>query len=111
MKTLYGVQLGNYLRINQTNEIRKVIGLTKKKIGINDGGGNTRYYYLPDISGIPLTLEILEKYKEVMEDYKKIGDEVFFIIPEGSSNLYTVRWFHELQNVLELHNHRIQWID
>lgn len=110
MKTFYGIQLGNYLKLNKTGEIIEVNGITKKKVGYFGEDNKEHYYYLPDVSEIPLTPEILEKHKEHIEDWKQI-DGVFYIIPEGSGNLYTLRWFHELQNILELNNHRIKWID
>ena len=108
MKTLYGVQLGNYLK--HKDKIIKVNGMTKKKVGSLGDDGEERYYYLQDISGIPLTSEILKKHEKHFDDWKEVGGE-FYIIPEGSGNLYIIKWFHELQNILELHNHRIEWID
>ena len=107
MKTTYGIQLGNYLRITKTNELIKVNGITKKKVGYLGDDKIEHYCYLPDLQEIPLTLKHLEKYKEHLDDYKQVGEE-FFVIPIDSANLYRIKYLHEFQNVLGFHK---IWID
>lgn len=83
--------------------------MTKKKVGYLGEKGE-RYVYTKDVSGIRLSPALLEKYKDYLEDYKDLGKK-YLILPKDTSNLYEVSYFHELQNILELHNTRIEWID
>lgn len=114
MKTLYGVQLGNYLLDLATDTAFRVNSMTKKKVGYLDtGDGEERYLYIKSVDGIPLATDILEwaKKKDYIDQYTQSTDGLWFIIPSGTGNLYRISYFHQLQNILELHNQRIEWED
>lgn len=111
MKTLYGIQLGNNLKRSSDGKIIEVNGVTKKKIGWCEKGSNIEHYLtLREIEGIPLTIDIIEKYKDFLDNYEKIGDKIY-IVPKDSFNSYCIQWFHEFQNILGFYKYAVKWID
>lgn len=108
MKSLKGIQLGNYL--GYSGKIVKVNGLTRKKIGfLRENGKTETYAYLRDLSELPILEEHLEWLRLRGDlEWTRLEGSRFCIAPSGTSNIYILKYYHELQNILELHDIKLE---